>query len=302
MYNKFVLIGISLVAVFFSCTKDAATPKDEIPVIQVSSPETGFIYLDGHYTGYQTPHEIKANKGKHVIGVATNTSRKYLRKEVDVAEGSKIQLEASDQAQPKIWKALWIGISEANGVSANGNCSTRFSTSELDAGYNFFKWSIENHFEKFSYGTMKWELERKDISTPVYLTKTNNAWFTLEPSTISQLLPEIVPGTYDAIFVFWRERDCSCSFQSSYFGLAWTNPMNESLKTGYITVKFDAGADLNQKISYYMSTDPGVWVHEWLHTVGENYFQKKGYSLPTNDGNLVVHAAEKYGYTFPWMD
>jgi len=46
MYNKFVLISISLVAVFFSCTKDAATTKDEIPVIQVSSP----AYLDGHQT------------------------------------------------------------------------------------------------------------------------------------------------------------------------------------------------------------------------------------------------------------
>lgn len=84
MYNKFILIGISLVAVFFSCSKDAATPKDEIPVIQVSSPETGFIYLDGHYTGYQTPHEIKANKGKHVIGIAIYGTRIYLQKEVDI--------------------------------------------------------------------------------------------------------------------------------------------------------------------------------------------------------------------------
>jgi hypothetical protein len=51
-----------------------------------------------------------------------------------------------------------------------------------------------------------------------------------------------------------------------------------------------------------MSTVPGVWVHDWLHTVSENYFQKKGYVLPTNDANLMAHAAQKYGYTFPWMD
>jgi len=299
---RFFLIFSTLFVLLLACKSASDDPKEEIPVLNVSAPEKGFIYLDGSYTGYMTPHELSVGKGNHVIGVATDISRKYLRKELEVTGNTEVKLADTDQPQPKIWKALWIGVSEVTGYTATGLCSSRFSKEELDAGYDFFQWSIKNQFEKFSYGILKWEVERKDIPAPLMLTKASNTWFTLEPSTITKALPEIVPGKYDAVFVFWREKDGTCSFQSSYFGLAWTDPMNEPTKTGYITLKFDAGTDINSKIAYYKSTDPGVWVHEWLHTVGENYFQKKGFSLPTNEGNLVVHAAEKYGYTFPWMD
>jgi hypothetical protein len=298
-----VLFLLFIVSIVSCKNEDDISPKSKLPSINVTAPECGFIYLDGQYTGSKTPCEIPMNKGKHLISVALEKSWKYLRKEIEVVNDSVVQLVSDDQPKPKVWKALWIGVSEVTGNSATGYCSSRFSKNELDAGYDFFQWSIENHFEKFSYGTMKWEVTRKDISTPIELHKTSNTWFTLEPSSIMNILPEVQPGVYDAVFVFWRESEGSASFKSSYFGLAWTDPLNEPIKTGYITVKFDAGTDINQKIAFYKNNDPGVWVHEWLHTVGENYFQRKGYQLPTNYNNdLAVHAAEKYGYTYPWMN
>jgi hypothetical protein len=242
-------------------------------------------------------------RGVHVVGVATEKSNQYLRKEFSLNEGTEINLSINDQPDPKVWKALWVGVHEVTGLSSNGHCSSRFSKEELNAGYEFFMWSIENHFEPFTYNTVKWDVERKDIQLPIQLHKASNTWFTLEPNSITELIPDIKPGEYDAVFVFWPEQDGDCSFESSYFGLAWTDPMNDPIKTGYITIKFDAGSDINEKIAWYKNNDPGVWVHEWLHTVGENYYQDLGVSMPEKgDDGLVLHAAEKYGYSYPWMD
>ena len=297
------LILAVFTGLLLACNSNNEPGGNNLHVVNITSSEPGYIYLDGQYAGYKTPHEIIVSKGTHVFGVAQDKSATYLRKELDVNENITLALTAADKPEPKIWKALWIGVHEVNAVSATGHCSSHFSKEELDAGYDYFQWSIENHFEPFSYGTMKWELERKDIETPIELHKASNTWFTLEPYSITELVPEVKPGEYDAVFVFWRESDGSCSFKSSYFGLAWCDPMNEPIKTGYITIKFDAGTDINKNIEWYKNNDPGVWVHEWLHTVGETYFQDRGERLPEKGGDgFVIHAAEMYGYKYPWMD
>ncbi|WP_430814204.1 PEGA domain-containing protein [Carboxylicivirga sp. RSCT41] len=272
-------------------------------LLKVTAEEQGHIYLDGQYTGYTTPAKFKVSKGEHVISVTAEASKQYLRQELTISEDTELHLTMQDVPEPKVWKALWVGVQEVTGNSVDGQCSSSFSQEELDAGFDFFQWSIDNQFHPFSYNTTKWEVERVDITTPIELHKASNTWFTLEPESITELLPEVKPGNYDAVFVFWRESDGDCSFKSSYFGLAWTDPINDPIKTGYITIKFDAGDDINKNINWYKENDPGVWVHEWLHTVGENYFQDCGERLPEKGGDgLVLHAAEKYKYTYPWMD
>lgn len=271
--------------------------------VAVTAPEAGFIYIDGIYAGIRAPGTIEAPKGSHVIGVALQGSFQYLKKTIDLTANTSLNFTAADKPAPKVWKALWIGLHETTGNSPTGECSTRFSKTDLDAGFEFFSWSLANHFEKYAYGTMRWETERKDITVPVRLKKSSNAWFTVEADTISRLLPDVRPGDYDCIFVFWRESEGSCSFASGYFGLAWTHPMNEAIKTGFVTVKFNAGTNINDRINGYKANDPGVWLHEWLHTVGERFYQDKGKKMPQKAGDgLVVHAAEMYGYNFPWMN
>lgn len=294
---------LGLLVTFTACESSKEKDNTALSVVNISSPDVGFIYLNGQYTGHKTPHSLMVTKGTHVLGVGMEKTSTYLRREVEVKEDIDVALTASDQPEPKVWKALWVGVHEVTGNSSTGRCSSRFSKQELDAGFDYFQWSIENHFEKMSFNTMKWDVERKDLETPIELHKASNTWFTLEPYSITELIPEVQPGEYDAVFVFWREKDGACSFQSSYFGLGWTDPMNEAIKTGYITIKFDAGNDINEKIDWYKNNDPGVWVHEWLHTVGENYFQDMGERLPEKgDDGLVIHAAEKYNYTYPWLD
>jgi hypothetical protein len=36
--------------------------------------------------------------------------------------------------------------------------------------------------------------------------------------------------------------------------------------------------------------------------VCEGFYQGLGADLPAPDDGLVVHSAEEYGYTFPWME
>lgn len=296
----------TLLVLFYSCRKSDSTADEGDPAItdlKVISPEPGYIYVNGDYTGCSTPETIPLAKGSYTIGVALQNSYQYLRKTVDLTTVNSVTLTASDKPPPKAWKALWIGLYETKGSTPTGDCSTHFSKNELDLGYGFFTWSIKNHFEKYSYGTMIWEVERNDIEAAVLLKKGSNSCYTVEPEEISKLMPAIQPGVYDCVFVFWRESEGSCDFASNYFGLAWTNPMDEAIKTGYVTVKFNAGTSAAEGIKYYKENDPGVWVHEWLHTVGEKFYQDKGRIFPKRaaDG-LVVHAGEIYGYKFPWMD
>lgn len=306
MKNQLVFAFVIIVTLLSSCSKDDDTSSSNSPVKQpalnISASESGVIYLDGRFTGYKMPRKLYMSKGKHIIGVALDASGKYLRKEVEVVGDADLQLVSADQPQPKVWKALWVGLHEVTGDSPTGRGNSRFSTEELNAGFDFFQWSIKKHFEKYSYGTMKWEVVRKDITAPVELCKESNSWFTVQPSAIASILPEIKPGEYDVVFVFWRESEGAINFKSNYLGLGWTDPMYEPIKTGFVTVKFDAGTNINERIAYFKNTDPGVWVHEWLHTVGERYFQSRGKQLPINGNGLIVHAAEKYSYTFPWLN
>lgn len=289
-----------------SCKKEKKKPvTNPVKTITIKTPanETGYIYVNGSYTGAKAPGTVKLTAGSYSVAVALQNSWMYLRKQVQVNEDAELTLTIDDRPAVKTWKALWIGLYQTKGNSNQGECITHFTKPELDAGFDFFQWSLQNHFEKYSYGTMKWEVERKDITAPVNLKRSSSNWFTVEPDTIAALVPEIKTGVYDCIFVFWREKEGSCTFQSNYFGLAWTNPMNEAIKTGFVTVKFDAATDINERINYYKANDPGVWVHEWLHTVGENFYQGKGMAMPQKAGDgLVVHAAEMYGYSFPWMN
>lgn len=305
MMKNILTILISGLLFLGSCESSSNKMTTPItPLVKITSSESGWIYLDGKYTGYKTPKELIVSQGEHTIGVALEKSYKYLRRSIVVGDKkTELHLNKNNLQQAKIWKALWIGIRESQGVVAGNTVSTHFSKEELDAAHNYFQWSLREHFEKFSYGTMKWESERIDLSEPVALSHKKNGWYVLESATIYSHLPNIKDGDYDCIFTFWREKEGTVSFASSYFGLGWTNPMSEAKKIGYVTIKFDARENIADAINHYKNNDPGVWVHEWLHTVGENFFQDKGLRLPQKGGDgLVVHGAEVYHYSYPWMN
>lgn len=300
--KMYLLYAIGIFAwLSVGCSSDSDTEEIiSAPKVSISSPSEGYIYIDGIYEGNKTPKELTLSKGKHVIGVAMDASKTYLRKEIVVGdEDVEVALVATDKPEPKIWKGLWVGIYEAT----NGTTSTKYTKEELDKAYDYFQWSIKEHFENYSYNTIKWEISRKDIREPVTIDHSGVNDVIL-PSSIGQLLPEIQPGVYDNVFTFFKEKDEDCEFVGNYFALAWLDPFDAAIETGYVTVKFDAELPIEEHLNWYKNNDPGVYCHEWLHTVGEYFFQSKGVEMPKKDpgSNLMVHAADHvYNYTFPWL-
>jgi hypothetical protein len=132
-----------------------------------------------------------------------------------------------------------------------------------------------------------------------------NGWYTLEAAQGLVELDNVKPGEYDTVFLFWREEEKDCSFKSSYFGLAWLDPTSdETRQTGYVTVKFNPdNIGVKAKIQQYLDNDPGVWTHEWLHVVIEQFYPNLNVQTPIPPKDkLILHSAGAYNYKYPWLE
>ena len=275
--------------------------------VYVTAPSESSVYVDGQYTGVKTPGLVSVSSGKHIISVGVESSRQYLRKEVLISEGfNQVSLTAQNLVKPTVWRALFVGVPTVEGVSRAGKCQTHFSQQDLDDAYDFFKFNLKEQIEPLSYNTVNWEIERRDLTLPAQLTYLpNNDWFTLEAEQGLAEFNDIGPGQYDTIFYFWREEQGNCSFKSSYFGLAWLDPLDMATKkTGYVTVKFNPGEiGVKAMLERYKANDPGVWTHEWLHVVIEQFYPNRHINVPIPPkDSLILHAAGAYRYQYPWMD
>lgn len=309
--KKLIVLALSLAVVACSSSdKSKSENSPRMTYLQVEAPEGGAIYINGQFTGQYSPNRLEVDDGQITVSVGYESKKQYWRKTIEVEGSTRVELTEIDKVQPKVWKALFVGVSRAQASNRQQQlCHTDFSSSDLDTAYEFFQMNMRDHIETFSFGTVKWQTERIDISAPVDLNyNPNNDWYTLEPEHgMSQLeqLTEVQPGDYDTIFYFWREQQQDCDFTSGYFGLAWLEPWAENTKqTGYVTVKFnpkDIGVEGMH--DWYRNNDPGVWTHEWLHVVIEKFYPKLGVNVPIPPNDvLILHAAQAYGYEYPWVD
>jgi len=314
IFSTLLLIVVSIISTtssaqvdskLFNCptTLDCTTGNVSITAIN-----QGSIYIDGQYSGKKTPSVISLTEGEHIVSIGLDKERLYLKKNVNIANKKRIYLNFTlqDKQSPSLWKALFVGVPTVYGESATGQCSTNFSQQDLDDAFDFVTMNLKEHIEPFSYGSIKWDIERRDLTKPVELTHNpKNGWYTLEAAQALVELENVKPGEYDTVFLFWREEEESCSFKSPYFGLAWLEPTSdEARQTGYVTVKFNPGEiGVAARIQQYLDEDPGVWTHEWLHVVIEQFYpnQKIKVPLPPKD-KLILHSASAYGYKYPWLD
>lgn len=265
------------------------------PNATVTATETGAaIYVDGIYTGEVTPAEITVPLGDHIIGVGLNISKSYLRKSVTVlseTEMQNIDLRETDLQLPKTWKALFVGINEVT----NGTCVTTYSTAQLDQAFDYFKWSFEQNVEPWSYNVMDWEFTRRDITTDTVVLSTDNL---VTPDVFETYISGLNVGDYDLVVSFFRGEQSDCLI-GSFIGIAWYDVTQLYANSSYYTIRYYD--DIDGMITWTMENDPGAFIHEWLHTVGEIFYPNRGVDMPSSK-NGVVHAAEDYNYTFPWMD
>jgi len=289
----------------FNCPDTVDCTSGNVAITAVSQ---GSIYIDGQYIGKKTPSIVFLKEGEHIVSVGLDNERLYLRKTVNITKDTKFNIDFTleDKQLPSLWKALFVGVPTVSGESSIGKCSTNFTKQDLDYAFDFFKMNMKEHIEPYSYGSIKWDIDRRDLTKPVELTYNDeNGWYTLEAEQGLAELDNVKPGEYDTVFLFWREEDKNCSFKSPYFGLAWLEPTSDDARrTGYVTVKFNPEAiGVKAKIQQYLDNDPGVWTHEWLHVVIEQFYpnQQVKVPLPPKD-KLILHSASAYGYKYPWLD
>ncbi|WBX74608.1 PEGA domain-containing protein [Tenacibaculum pacificus] len=314
MYTCFFLIAM----LFSNCSsKDDETPDlvdipggeppivlvpiDDIPGtgnVGVTSLEDGAaIYLDGVYTGKNTPSRIEVSAGDHLIGVGLNTAIKYLRTPIVVTEEEEmvVSLNETHHKKAKKWKVLFLGIKKA--VMPNGSCSSEYTEAELDVGFDFLKWQFQNFVEPDSYNTISWDFDKRYISN---LTLSGgNSGPLATPDVISPHITDVNPGDYDLILSFFNRKDADCNL-GEYKGIGWYAPQLGDLKVSYVTIRYNG--NIEESIKDQKENDPGVFIREWLHTVIEqrSYFTDLGTNVPSGG----VHSAENHegDYSYPWMN
>jgi hypothetical protein len=266
--------------------------------LEIIAPGNGYIYVDARYTGLEVPGPIEIEIGPHRIGVGL-VGGAYLLSDVDLAADTcQVVLDELDQIEPRTWRALWIGVADAQATVDDQLCETHATAEDLDASYGFFVESLQDQIEAYAFRAIEWEIERRDTTMPVTVSGGDD-WFDIQPNDVFEITFDMVPGEYDAIFVFWKSQGDGCVIPGAYLGLGWS-PQPATWWSGFVTIKFETD-DIPGQIDYFQSSDPGPWTHEWLHTVCEGFYQGLGAELPAPDDGLVVHAAEEYGYEFPWM-
>ncbi len=289
----------------FNCPKVLDCTTGNVAITAISQ---GSIYIDGEYTGKKTPNMIYLKSGKHIVSVGLDKERIYLKKVVTIAKDIPVNIDFTleDKQDPSVWKALFVGVPSVFGDSATGKCSSHFSKQDLDEAFSFFQMNMKEHIEPFSYGSIKWEIDRRDLTKPVELTHNDeNGWYTLEAEQGLAELDNVKPGEYDTVFLFWREKEKDCRFKSPYFGLAWLEPTSgDTSETGYVTVKFNPkNIGVKARIQQYLDDDPGVWTHEWLHVVIEKFYPNLSVKVPLPPKDkLILHSASAYNYKYPWLE
>ena len=268
--------------------------------VELSAPGVGYVYLDGKYTGLTAPRTLELELGSaQRVGVAVDGGAYYARELVVDEATCTLELGEDDRLEPATWRALWVGIPAAAATVGGSPCETSASAAELDAAFADFEWSLTEHFERYTHQTLSWELTRQDASEVVAVSGSND-YFEVRPGDVPEVWDSVAQGDYDLVVMVWKSRGAGCTIPGPYFGLGWS-PQSETRQSGFVSIKFDS-EDIASTIAWHHDNDPGVWIHEWLHTIGEAFYQGLGLQLPDPGGDgLVIHGAENYGFTAPWM-
>jgi hypothetical protein len=305
----FLVSVIGIIALFMSgCKKKSEPTPNPSPLkynLSVSANDKGSaIYIDGLYSGHVTPYEFYLAEGDHVIGVGLKSTEQYLRKKITVTPIKKLKLilGQDDLQKPRLWKALFVGIYHA--CDAGHNVILSYSKEDLDLAYAYFKYSFQHYVEPYSYHTMLWQFQRKDIVDDTVVLNIKNL---LSLSILEKYIAQwgIKKGQYDLIVSFYRfqgDNDNTASDDLGTFnGMAWYNKTDISVRSSYYMIRYYR--NVKKWLDEMKTSDPGMFVHEWLHTVCETFYPGFGVAVPdpTKGGGSSLHAIEAYGYRFPWM-
>jgi len=270
--------------------------------ITITANEIGSdIYLDGVYTGETTPADFTFKRGDYTIGIGLKDSKKYLKRAITVTgddEGKKITLTDADVQAPRVWKVLFAGVKKV--TSEDSDCITEYTTAQLDLAYGFLKESFQQYLEPYTYNTMKWEFYRQDFDEVVTI-KDDGPFNNVFTPTEFDNITDIEEAEYDLVVTMYNGgKNTVCSYVTDgYVGLGWYDYHVLESKGAYNTIRYHN--DIETSIVSAKQNDPGLFIHEWLHTTIERFYPEMGGKYPDPKNGSILHAADLYNYSFPWM-
>jgi hypothetical protein len=312
-YGLLVLI-FGVMSLFAACGDDdnpvPDEPQEALPKLKITSPENNSaVYLDGRYTGKVTPVELEVSEGEHTIGVGQYSSETYLKREIKVEPSKEpvmnVDLTEDDVQKAKTWKLLFVGVNSVCGLTNSGVKDTlSYTKEELDIACDYLQYSFQKYLEPYSYNTIKWEFERHDIENDVVLLNPQNLF---DPQRFEKYITEwgLKKGDYDLIVIFYRfegeDENSDDDDLGTFNGMAWYEKTALSTRSSYLMIRYYK--NVQAWIDHMKANDPGMYVHEWLHTVCETFYPSYGTPVPDPNmgGGSVLHAIEAYGYRYPWM-
>ncbi len=263
--------------------------------LEITAP-AGDVFVDGRYSGLTAPTLLNLEPGTHRVAVGSDAYYLHTFETAPHHGSCSVSFGEPQKLAPRLWKALHVDIPSIRGVETD--CLVEPNLAELDAVYSLFESNLVGLGQAHSYQSLVWEITRVSTTGTVDITGGAGS-YTLRPGDLGDVFALLDIAEYDTIFSGWKAQGENCVLDAWYVGLGWT-PQDETKQMGFANLRLQA-PNLVSHVEHLQSNDPGGFLHEWLHTV-ELYYEELGANMPEPAGGFPLHAAEVYGYTFPWLD
>ena len=266
-----------------------------------STPEGASVYLDGIYSGQETPCALSCYAGCR-IGFGLDG---YLYREIDVFHDSvHVELVPIDQPLPNAgeWRILLLVAKNTQAAyvkpdGTTGHASESLPEEAVQAVLEVVPEYLEGAILEYTWGAAVAEVQVQVVDTPITKVTSlsppgENYW--VAPSDIEAILDRYAPdGAFDTVIVYWAAGEIPVNGQR---GLALLHPTEDTNEAGYVDIVYvDTVPDW---VNDQMQRE--IWLHEWLHTI-ETHFQLAGCDVPTQgaDGG-GSHSYESGGSEAGW--
>jgi hypothetical protein len=242
------------------------------------------IYLNGHYTGKQTPATINVvNPGHYWVGIG-NDAYGYQQNQAYVAAGKPATIgfdSASGWLPPRTWKILMVYIRNAVMDDVGGVPAVPLTDSEIQAAHDSMALTGQQWVGPYSRNLVQWQVTYVTNETVPGHLHLDTGFPSLDTNRYIQEagLTNDYQNNYESIMFFYPDvRQDGQPYVTSI--RAGTLDGVSAIPNIWESWGWQEGSGNSQ-----------IFLHEWMH-VGEQYYRDSfGWDTGVEDG------ATSYGYT-----
>jgi hypothetical protein len=243
-------------------------------VVDITSAIKGRIYLNGEYTGKDTPNKLILPTGNYRIGLG-GVNNRYQESSIQVSSNQILKLPDKSWLQAKPWKILLLSIRNAHlGYGKGGNQTAKLTNADIRDAYGDLLEVSKRWVEPFSYGLVKWDVSQLIVENVTAAITDKGDHINQNLFTQAAGLTDL-QNRYDTVVFFWPRVPDK------------VDPWGQAGATG-------GGSSVsipNTWLRWGLKFPREIWLHEWLHVV-EGVNRNHGFS----NGRNGLHGAEDHGY------